>query len=62
MKIPGFIVIFLPRAKNSPLPPAFEKLKKPAWDRINNKAAGDANANNTNKKGVFKNCASFTTA
>ena len=28
---------------------------------VNNTAAADANANNTNKKVIFKNCASFTT-
>ena len=27
---------------------------------VNNTAAADANTNNTNKKVVFKNCASFT--
>ena len=27
---------------------------------VNNTAAADANANNTNKKAIFKNCAPFT--
>ena len=28
--------------------------------QLNNTAAGNANANNTNKKVIFKNCAPFT--